>query len=181
MRSRSLQLEPPAAQGSAQAALLSGAENCMCCHSQTFVDLLHSRGQRWVPILDPCIHIRKGYAPYDTGIAQDVFIKDVSGEPYVGQVGLGALYIVLASPRASVLGVRAAIRMTISATHDGCVCVFLQLWPGATHWPDFLNPTTKSWWLSQIKARAPPDPSIARTHTLPRQQASASAACLTHA
>ena len=53
---------------------------------QTFVDLLHSRGQRWVPILDPCIHIRKGYAPYDSGIAQDVFIKDITGKPYVGQV-----------------------------------------------------------------------------------------------
>ncbi len=76
------------------------------------MDLLHSRGQRWVPILDPCIHIRKGYAPYDSGIADDVFIKDVSGEPYVGQ-----------------------------------------LWPGASHWPDFLNPATVSWWRSQIKAR----------------------------
>ena len=50
------------------------------------MDLLHQRGQRWVPILDPCIHIRKGYAPYDSGIARDVFIKDVTGKPYVGQV-----------------------------------------------------------------------------------------------
>lgn len=57
---------------------------CGCV--QTFVDLLHTRGQRWVPILDPCIHIRKGYAAYDSGIQQDVFLKDVSGKPYVGQV-----------------------------------------------------------------------------------------------
>ncbi len=41
-----------------------------------------------VPILDPGIHISAGYTPYEEGIAQDVFIKDVTGQPYVGQVWL---------------------------------------------------------------------------------------------
>ena len=48
--------------------------------------MLNKNGQRWVPILDPPIHIKPGYAAYDTGIAQDVFVKDITGGNYVGQV-----------------------------------------------------------------------------------------------
>lgn len=48
--------------------------------------MLHKNGQRWVPILDPPIHIKPGYAAYDSGIAQDVFIKDITGNNYIGQV-----------------------------------------------------------------------------------------------
>ena len=48
--------------------------------------MLNKNGQRWVPILDPPIHIKPGYAAYDSGIAQDVFIKDITGGNYVGQV-----------------------------------------------------------------------------------------------
>lgn len=57
-------------------------------YAQAFVAGLHKNGQRWVPILDPAIHVLPGYAPYDTGIAQDVFIKDITGQPYVGEVSL---------------------------------------------------------------------------------------------
>ena len=53
---------------------------------QDFVAMLNKNGQRWVPILDPPIHIKPGYAAYDTGIAQDVFVKDITGGNYVGQV-----------------------------------------------------------------------------------------------
>ncbi|KAK9808029.1 hypothetical protein WJX73_006288 [Symbiochloris irregularis] len=77
---------------------------------QDFVSGLHKDGQRWVPILDPPIHIQPGYTPYDTGLAQDVFIKDITGQPYVGE-----------------------------------------LWPGAVHFPDFMNPAAVSWWQSQIQ------------------------------
>ena len=49
---------------------------------------LHANGQRWVPILDPGIHIRSGYYAYDSGVAQDVFLRDISGGYYVGQVNL---------------------------------------------------------------------------------------------
>lgn len=53
---------------------------------QAFVDKLHANGQRWVPILDPIIHIKKGYAPYDEGIKEDIFVKDITNNPYVAQV-----------------------------------------------------------------------------------------------
>ena len=57
---------------------------------QDFVAKLHRAGQRWVPILDSPIHIQPGYAPYESGIAQDVFMKDLTGRPYVGQVKLAS-------------------------------------------------------------------------------------------
>ena len=38
------------------------------------------------PILDTQTHIRQGYPPHDSGIQEDVFIKDVTGQPFVGQV-----------------------------------------------------------------------------------------------
>lgn len=39
-----------------------------------------------VPILDPQIHIKQGYSAYDSGIKQGVFVKDITGNNYVGQV-----------------------------------------------------------------------------------------------
>ncbi|CAL8465181.1 g4716 [Coccomyxa elongata] len=78
---------------------------------RSFVDKLHAKGQRWAPIINPQIHIRPGYSAYDTGIAESVFIKDISGKPYVGQ-----------------------------------------LWPGAVHFPDFWNDTTRRWWTNQLQA-----------------------------
>lgn len=39
-----------------------------------------------MPIVDPGIKVEPGDATYDDGIAKDVFLKDVTGKPYVGQV-----------------------------------------------------------------------------------------------
>ncbi|KAL4423393.1 hypothetical protein ABPG77_004324 [Micractinium sp. CCAP 211/92] len=59
---------------------------------QRFVADLHSRGQRWVPIVDPGIKVDPGYAPYDEGIKEDVFMRGVDGKPYLGWVWPGACH-----------------------------------------------------------------------------------------
>lgn len=54
---------------------------------QAFIANLHAAGQRWVPILDPAIHVKDDYAAYAKGKEMDVWIKDITGQPYLGQVG----------------------------------------------------------------------------------------------
>jgi len=56
------------------------------CLLQSFGQRLRAQKQRWVLILDPPIHIKKGYSAYDDAIKAGVFIQDASGKPYVGQV-----------------------------------------------------------------------------------------------
>ena len=73
------------------------------------MDSLHSLGRRFVPILDPGIKLEPGYAPYDDAVAQNLFLKDVTGDFYIGEV-----------------------------------------WPGACHFPDFLNPASLDWWAKHI-------------------------------
>ena len=58
---------------------------------------LNAAQQRWVPILDPPIHVQPGYAAYDSGIAADVFLKDITGRPFVGQVRRRGLLLCLLS------------------------------------------------------------------------------------
>lgn len=78
---------------------------------QRFVADLHSRGQRWVPIVDPgtgipppsgacalhscgvtcCflaagIKVAPGYPAYDDGITSDAFVRGPDGQPYLGWV-----------------------------------------------------------------------------------------------
>ena len=53
---------------------------------QEFVEKLHNSSRRFVPILDPGIPVLPGYKPYEDGIKQDIFIRDVTGQPYIGEV-----------------------------------------------------------------------------------------------
>lgn len=55
-----------------------------------FVGRLHGTGRKWVPILDPVIRATRGYAPFDDGLASNVFITDITGSPYIGQMWPGA-------------------------------------------------------------------------------------------
>ena len=54
-----------------------------------FLDTLHSNGQKYVLILDPGIKIDPSYAPYSAGLSADVFVKNIEGRPYIGQVWVG--------------------------------------------------------------------------------------------
>ena len=47
---------------------------------------LHNSKQHYVPIVDPGIKIDPGYSAYDRGLKGKVFINDLTGDPYVGQV-----------------------------------------------------------------------------------------------
>ena len=55
---------------------------------QAFLAGLNKSGQHWVSILDPPIHINTSYAAYTSGVAQDVFIKDITGRDYTGMVNV---------------------------------------------------------------------------------------------
>lgn len=55
------------------------------------MEALHRRGQKWVPIVDPGIAIDSDYAPYQEGIADDIFLKDATGGNYIGQVSLSPI------------------------------------------------------------------------------------------
>lgn len=76
---------------------------------RALVDNLHAQGRRFVPILDPGIKLEPGYAPYDDAVAENLFLRDVTGDFYIGEV-----------------------------------------WPGACHFPDFLNPKSLDWWAKHV-------------------------------
>jgi len=54
-----------------------------------FVAELHAKGQHHVAIIDPGIHNVTGYAPYDLGLAQNVFIEKAKGI-FIGRVWPGS-------------------------------------------------------------------------------------------
>lgn len=54
-----------------------------------FIEKLHGQGQHYMVIIDPAIHNRTGYPTFDQGLEQDVFIKQASGNVFVGQVWPG--------------------------------------------------------------------------------------------
>jgi len=58
----------------------------------SFVSQLHANGQHFVPIIDPGIFIQEGYTAYDEGMEKDLFIKDMQGTGYMGQVWPGPTY-----------------------------------------------------------------------------------------
>ncbi|XP_023230572.1 lysosomal alpha-glucosidase-like [Centruroides sculpturatus] len=54
-----------------------------------FVDELHSVGMHYIPIIDPGISGSEKpgtYPPYDDGVKMDIFVKNSSGEIFIGKV-----------------------------------------------------------------------------------------------
>lgn len=57
---------------------------------KSWVAGLHANGQQYVVIVDPGIHTRPGYAPYDQGLKDGIFIMKADGvTPFVGTVWPG--------------------------------------------------------------------------------------------
>ncbi|MCO5574033.1 hypothetical protein L7F22_027811 [Adiantum nelumboides] len=59
---------------------------------KVFVDKLHADGQKYVIIIDPGIKYETNYSTFQHGIEKDVFIKDVNGDNYLGQVWPGPVH-----------------------------------------------------------------------------------------
>lgn len=57
-----------------------------------FVDKLHANGQKYVIIIDPGIKYEANYSTFEHGLQKDVYIKDVNGDYYLGQVWPGPVY-----------------------------------------------------------------------------------------
>lgn len=58
---------------------------------QAFVKKIHSRGMKYIVLIDPGINVNSSYGTYVRGMKNDVFIK-YDGEPYLAQVWPGAVY-----------------------------------------------------------------------------------------
>ncbi len=58
----------------------------------SFVNKLHANGQHFVPIVDPGIMVKDGYPAYEDGMKRDIFVKDLAGGYYLGQVWPGPTY-----------------------------------------------------------------------------------------
>ncbi|KAJ8925244.1 hypothetical protein NQ315_001431 [Exocentrus adspersus] len=54
-----------------------------------FVKDLHSNGMHYIPLIDPGVsasEVPGTYPPYDTGIKMDIFVKNSTGQPFIGKV-----------------------------------------------------------------------------------------------
>ncbi|XP_043715278.1 alpha-xylosidase 1 [Telopea speciosissima] len=56
-----------------------------------FLDEVHSRGMKYIVLIDPGIAVNSSYGVYQRAMADDIFIK-YEGEPYLAQVWPGPVY-----------------------------------------------------------------------------------------
>ncbi|KAJ8950170.1 hypothetical protein NQ314_008023 [Rhamnusium bicolor] len=57
-----------------------------------FIDDLHNRGMHYIPLIDPGVSAGEkpgAYAPYDIGINMNIFVKNSTGQPFLGKVWNG--------------------------------------------------------------------------------------------
>lgn len=81
---------------------------------------------------------------YTDGIAKDVFLKDATGKPYVGQV-------VLNSQPALTTVVRIEAARLHWVTENQQHVFSKKVWPGAVHYPDFAHPAVQEWWTTHLR------------------------------
>lgn len=62
-----------------------------------FVKELHDNGMHYIPLIDPGVSASEKpgtYPPYDEGISMDIFVRNSSGQPFIGKVSVvGITYI----------------------------------------------------------------------------------------
>lgn len=54
-----------------------------------FVKELHDKGMHYIPLIDPGVSASEKpgtYPPYDEGISMDIFVKNSSGQLFIGKV-----------------------------------------------------------------------------------------------
>ena len=54
-----------------------------------FVDYLHKNGLHYIPIIDPAISSSEKlgtYKPYEIGLEMNVYIQNITGDPFEGRV-----------------------------------------------------------------------------------------------
>ncbi|KAJ7281242.1 hypothetical protein O6H91_10G102400 [Diphasiastrum complanatum] len=56
---------------------------------KSFLEKVHADGQHFVLIIDPGIKTESNYSTYQNGLEAGIYIKDSSGNPYLGQVWPG--------------------------------------------------------------------------------------------
>ena len=52
-----------------------------------FVEKLHEIGMKYIPMFDPGVSASEkpgSYPPYDLGMSMDIFVKNSSGQPFIG-------------------------------------------------------------------------------------------------
>lgn len=58
-----------------------------------FIKELHQRGMHYIPLIDPGVSGSEKpgtYPPFDKGIEMDIFIKNTTGQPFIGKVLLSS-------------------------------------------------------------------------------------------
>lgn len=56
-----------------------------------FVRELHEKGMHYIPLVDPGVSAGEKlgtYPPYDIGLKMDIFVKNSSGQPFIGKVSI---------------------------------------------------------------------------------------------
>lgn len=89
---------------------------------RALVQSLHDAGQRWIPIIDPGIKIDPGYTAYTDGLRDDIYLKDITGDPYVGSVWPGPVHFPdFMAPKAVAYWATQIKRFFKLIQFDGCV------------------------------------------------------------
>jgi hypothetical protein len=111
---------------------------------RAFVDKLHAAGQQWAPIFNPGVAPMTGYKAYEEGNADDIWIRDVTGQPYRGQVRHVG--------RARVTALRCAGASPDPVQPIILACACAQVWPGSVFFPSYLQSKTNKWLKRQMQA-----------------------------